>query len=363
VVGFVFLDYYSSDHSGDKKLDELALGDETSVSFKEVGGSTIHCQYISDGQRCLDDYKKASKDKVVLWLGNSQLHSVNQMQPDDETATAQLHRKLRDSGYYLMTFSQPNAGLQEHYALFEYLSINAPVSILVLPVVFDDMRETGIRSELFSVFKDEAVTKRLETTEVGRVLLKNHSEQDAAGNDMAALNDTVQEKSEKSLNKSLESLSSIWADRPGLRARLSLSMYRFRNWIFDINPASIRKIIPGRYVMNKMAMKAILKSSAERDIKVILYIAPLRNDVNVPYDLNEYDKFKVEIRSIADEFNIGFVNLEKLVPGEYWGTKGSTTTSGVQEIDFMHFQANGHKLLGDAVYSEIQKITDPKSMK
>jgi hypothetical protein len=41
-----------------------------------------------------------------------------------------------------------NVSLQEHYALFEYLLLQLPLNTLVLSVVFDYMRETGIISNL-----------------------------------------------------------------------------------------------------------------------------------------------------------------------------------------------------------------------
>ena len=37
----------------------------------------------------------------------------------------------------IITFSQPNANLQEHYVLFEYLRHRLPVRTLILPLVFD----------------------------------------------------------------------------------------------------------------------------------------------------------------------------------------------------------------------------------
>ena len=51
--------------------------------------------------------------------------------------------------------------------------------------------------------------------------------------------------------------------------------------------------------------------------------------------------------------NAVFVNLENLVAANYWGHKGSTTGSGT-EIDFMHFQEPGHKLLADTVFKLIK---------
>jgi len=341
-----------------KKFEDLALGDETSSYYAHVDGNPIHCHDYDDSQKCIDGYKNTSNDDVVLWLGNSQVHSINQMKSGDETAAPILHRSLRNNKKYIMTFSQGNANLQEHYVLFEYLSSQLPISILVLPVVFDDMRETGIRSTIKNALKETVVVERLEKTEIGDSLLANQGEHDMAGNDMAALDDTVQERSEKFFNTRLESAWKIWADRPSLRGEIFYSLYVFRNWLFGINPSSIRKMIPGRYVLNKQALQATLKSANIQGIKVLLYIVPLRNDVKVPYDLEQYMNFKNDIKTIADKFKARFVNVEDLIPADFWGSKASTSVSDGQELDFMHFQAGGHKLLSDTLNKELLMLLD-----
>jgi hypothetical protein len=173
---------------------------------------------------------------------------------------------------------------------------------------------------------------------------------------MAALEDTVQEQSEKYLNDELEEIWNIWEKRPELRGSFLGNLYLFRNWLFRINPSSIRKMIPGRYIMNMQALKAILQSANEQKIKVLIYIPPLRDDVKIPYDLEQYSNFKAEVQSIVKEYGVRFSNLENLVPAKYWGTKDTTTLGGGQELDFMHFQAGGHRLLADALYEELKDL-------
>ena len=276
------------------------------------------------------------------------------MKHGDKTAAHIMHKYLAPISKYLLTFSQPNASLQEHYLLFEYLSQKMPVTTLILAVVFDDLRETGIRPTLTEAFNDQEVSFRLNKTEIGRKMMSNQGNQDAAGNDMAALDDTFQERSEKYLNTKLEKFWNIWEQRPSFRGNLLGNLYLFRNWVFGITPSSSRRMIPGRYNMNIDALKATVQSANEQGINVIVYIVPLRNDVKIPYDLNQYEKFKSEIKWISQKFNARFVNLESLVPNNLWGTKNATTLGDRQELDFMHFQAGGHKLLADALFEELK---------
>jgi hypothetical protein len=236
-----------------------------------------------------------------------------------------------------------------------YVLGKLPVDTLILPVVFDDMRETGIRFTLNEALRDDESKATLSQTEIGKRILRIHSDHDSAGNDFSALKDTLQDRSERFLNNTLKEFWSVWSKRESLRGELIVSLYLFRNWTLGINPSSTRKMIPGRYATNLDAFKATLELSAAREINTLVYIVPVRNDVNIPYSVAEYENFKKQIASICAEFNVSFINLEDLVPPDFWGTKDATNISGGQEVDFMHFQAFGHELLSNRLYEELTK--------
>ena len=42
--------------------------------------------------------------------------------------------------------------------------------------------------------------------------------------------------------------------------------------------------------------------------------------------------------------------MENLVPEAAWGTKGSTSLAGDEEVDYMHFSYAGHQLLAEALH-------------
>ena len=119
---------------------------------------------LNDLDECLKGYAMQARGMpVVLWLGNSQLHAINHYRQGEETAAPDLHRRFRDWGIYFLALSQPNANLQEHHLLLAHLLDQLRVDTLVLPVVFDDMREDGIRASLSGARKthmQEAERKR-----------------------------------------------------------------------------------------------------------------------------------------------------------------------------------------------------------
>lgn len=103
------------------------------------------------------------------------------------------------------------------------------------------------------------------------------------------------------------------------------------------------------------ALSSILQSAKKSNIKVILYISPIRSDVDIPYDEKEYKEFKEELLAISKKYNFNLENLEDLVPGKFWGYKDSTSVDGQPELDFMHFNSTGHTILADTLYSITKK--------
>jgi len=341
--------------SGKKtNFDEIALGNETQSMFTSYEDFKIHCQHLEDANLCMEGVQHRKLPKVALWLGNSQVHAVNKLKQGQENAPPILFRLLHKIGIDLITFSQPNANLQEHYVLFEYLKNRLYyLQLLILPIVFDDLRENGLRVEIAQAFANAETKTALEQTDIGRRILAEHGEPNDVSQDMAALQETIQEHSEITLNNWLEKHSNLWASRAEIRGNLFLSLYLFRNSVLGINPSSKRRVIRGQYLANMAALAAIIDSAKVSNIEVLLYIVPLRNDVEIPYVAEEYNLFKNKIKQLAINKGIAFANLENLVPGELWGMKDSTTVGGEPELDFMHFQAAGHKLLAKELYQAI----------
>ena len=126
-----------------------------------------------------------------------------------------------------------------------------------------------------------------------------------------------------------------------------------RNYVFGITPNTKRKIIKGRYQLNRRALERLLEVASKDGVIVIAYIVPLRNDAEIPYLPAEYEMYKSDMESLVKDSGHYFVNIEQLVPGIYWGTKEATTVGGEAELDFMHFQAQGHMLLADELYKNV----------
>ena len=332
------------------------LGATTTDTFGTVDGFLIHCFGSRDSEDCLDGQRKRAITDSALWLGNSQVHAVNQMRPGETNASPLLFQSLKKKGIDLLTFSLPNANLQEHYVLFEYLRLRMPLKVLILPVCFDDLREEGLRSpDVTDFLKDPETIKSLSKTIIGRRLLKSagsgkNYQIEGTDDDTDGVTGTVQERVEKGLNNWLRGHSRLWQLRAEIRGWLFYSvLYPFRNSVLGITPSTTRKLIPGRYKDNFAAIKAILNRANDLNIKVAVYVVPLRGGVKIPYDAIEYATFKSELQTLVLQHGGIFENLEQLVPDEFWGTKASTSLKSAEEMDFMHFAYPGHRLLAKAL--------------
>ena len=156
----------------------------------------------------------------------------------------------------------------------------------------------------------------------------------------------MQEKSEKYLNNRLNQFE-IWENRPTIRGKIFTNMYIFRNTILGINAQTKRSMIPKKYAENLSAFTAFLNFAKNKQIEPIIYIPPIRGDVDIPYVKSEYQQLKNDLDRIVveiDDSNRIYI-FDNIVPGELWGYKAATNWFGDEELDFMHFQFEGHKIL------------------
>lgn len=346
--------------------DEVGLGEGTESRFAQVDGRPIHCQdftpgHFANADACFSAAESRPGGTSVLWLGNSQLHGLNQTRGSETTAVPIIDRWVRAHGAASITLSQPNANFQEHYAMFEIARASLPLKLLILPAVFDDTREDGVRESVLSGLSRSAARDALSGTAAGRRMVAQYRPAAPAGNsgtqdgDLAALDHTVQERTERWFNDRLDEAAPLWANRPNARGEIFATLFKARNTALGIDPTTKRPVIPSRYQANMDALQDLLQSAAAHGVRVLVYIAPIRDDVEIPYVADEYARFKADVERLAGASSGAFANLEGIVPGPLWGTKEATRLGGAPEYDFMHFQAGGHRLLADSLTAALDR--------
>jgi hypothetical protein len=353
-------------YSGTIAFENLALGTQTST-YKAVNedSTTIHCLRLNQEFICAADGNDHYKtDSLLLILGNSQSHSINQLRPHQTTYTGLLNERPRFKNR-IITCSFPNANMQEYLLLFNFWTDRYAIRQLVLPAFFDDYREDGIRDVFIPyiiqqqyVMKDTTAYIAQQINQNLRTYWKAQLEKNTgldSNNDQAALKQTVQESIEFKLNQYLDNHLGVWSNRANVRGTLFNYLYMTRNTILGINASTIRPIIKDRYDKNMEALKEILRKANKLNIKVLLYVPPIRSDFVLPYNINDYAAFKKELAQLVIEYpNVVFRNFESCIPGSLWGYKEATNLLDEKEIDYMHFQYKGHQILADSLFKYIQ---------
>lgn len=338
----------------DRRLGDRLLAPNTVQVLGQLADGRVHCLTFDDADHCIQPARARALPKKVLWLGNSQLHDINQFENGNRPASELFAEALRPHGADGLTFSQSNGNLGEHLVLFEALLSPFEAQVLIIPLVFDDMRETGLRREIARALQDPSIRTRLEASAAGRSVAQSHPYSDRTA--QFAGSEGLQSRFEALILSALDTCCDMGGLQDDYQELIAIRLYQARNTIFGIKPSSVRRKIPGAYDANIAALKQILARARELGIKVITYIAPLRSDAPRPYDPAEYRAFKDETRRIAEAAGARHLDLEDLVPNVLWGSKDATSFDGTPEIDFMHFQAGGHDLLAQRIGAAVLEV-------
>lgn len=352
VLAFVALYAYSQ-----KRIvaEDFALGSENTHVFEQWNGDSFTASTVDDicslVRREATNQEKTDK-KYILWLGNSQLHTINQFKSGDHLAPYWLRADVaRPDNFVPLGLSLPNANLQEHFIISEFVKSHLPLRALILEVVFDDLREDDLRDE-FSAMLTPETRGKIATLPIGEEILSRTKATEKSGNskENIGLQGFVQKNFEDILTQRLGSVWPLWEERQNLRVSFLIDLYFARNYVFGIKPTSVRRMIPSRYERNMKALEAMLADFQHEKIPVVIYIAPIRQDQHLPYDANEYESWKKKVAVLAQTYSASFLNLEALVPPSLWGTYHK------DDIDFMHFQGEGHKLVAKAILPALERV-------
>lgn len=308
---------------------KAALGQLTSSLFGQASGGQVHCQNMRDTALCLAAYRAAGSPPAVLWLGNSQLHGVNRLQPGQKTAPVLVHEALAAKGRYVVTYSQPNANLLEHRLLFQQLRRDYALDTLVLSVCLDDFRESGIRADI----QPPAPTK----PEQAKTVEADFSPQPVV---------------EVWLENSLSQTFPTWRDRQGLKGLADYAAYVIRNRAFGINSQTKRPVSEAQYYEKLAVLKAMIAEARAANIKVVLYVPAYRTDVPGPYVEEQYARLLGDLKALTVPGQVSFVDLTSVVPGPEWGML-KDALFGFEDYDFMHFTAEGHRHLAQGLKGAI----------
>ena len=236
--------------------------------------------------------------------------------------------------------------------LYTWLADRLPIRAVVLPLVFDDCRETGIRGSLAGALADPGVTARLQPLEIGARVLEASRSRSAKGS-LAALDGTWQQPVEAALVEWLDARAPLWEERSRTRASIVLGLYALRSAALGIEASATRRALPGRQALNLAAAEALLRDARGRGIAALVYLAPLRGDVAPRHVPSEYADFAREAAALAARSGARFADLAAAIPVPAW--EAGLDEEG-READVQHFAAPGHGFLAVAVEAQLRVV-------
>lgn len=337
----------------EKELSNFALGKSTSTIYAtDKNKKHIHVSNIDSlaKSKILDTWKSNGSKDVVLVLGNSQTHSINQMQDNEFNYLEILDKDLM--GLQIVGNTNPNASIQDFLISYFYWKELLPIKHVFVPLFFDDTREiNGINYDFYPQLVNENF-RFPSNLDLFKSFNNSLSLMKKSSNESSNTGLSTQERSELLLNDFLFSnWKSVWGKRKDAQGFVFSNLYLLRNFIFNINPSSTRRKIPERYFNNMLALDLIIEDAILNTVNIFLYIPPIRDDAKIPYNLDDYYLFIDEVRAKSEKNNIVyFKNFSSIVPSSFFGSKDPTSfTSKNKELDFMHFQFKGHEILGDSL--------------
>lgn len=334
-LSIVFIYFFSSN----KKFEELAFGQQTSAYYaKDINQKQIHFSSISNYINKLTN----SYNKNILFLGNSQSHSINQIKDYESNYIELLNKKLKSD---ISGLSYPNANIIEFYLSLKILTNYFKYNTVVIPLFFDDFRELDIKLGIKNKFIEDSLSLDFKSELSNYISLKIKKNIDKEFNNPQKKNLSFQEISELEITNFLDDFT-FWQRREQIRGEFFLFLYKLRNTLFNIKANTERPLISKNFELNILALERVIKLCENKKINLILYIPPIRKDVKIPYNIKEYEYFKKKIEEISNKYNfIKHIDLDFIVEGKNWGVKDATNLIDKYELDFMHFNYEGHKQL------------------
>lgn len=323
--------------SGDFDGATVGLGLNTSgkhglLEGRRIDGRGDDIAEVATVARAL---REEGKD-IVLWLGASQLHAINNQKDDDELAVVVANQRAiaRKSPTRYVLLSEPNGNLHELWAMLHHMLDVAPPDAVVLGFTYDDLREPGVRPTLRHLYAAAPVDPS--------VLHASPVDTPAT----LETDDTPQVALEQAMTKVLTTVFPAYGSRDRTRSKLS-ALYRrgFSQIVFKVLRRPQERIPRDRAKWNMAAYRTMVDALTQRHIPLLVYQAPHRPGMQPFYHpRGAYDAFH---RALADESAtnhlVTFLDLEALVPAEEWGI----TNAG--QPDVFHFTGRGHAALGRAI--------------
>jgi hypothetical protein len=111
-LAILLLYYYKE---GKRQAAEIGLGVGTIAYAPVAGNYPIHIMNLQQTDALANGYRQRGQKDVFLWLGNSQLHGVNQYKSGKSNCIEFIFNKIKEYGKEVLGVSYPNANCRSSW--------------------------------------------------------------------------------------------------------------------------------------------------------------------------------------------------------------------------------------------------------
>lgn len=336
---------------------DAALGQHTSSREEWMDGVKIStATYASELFPAYEKWKKKGF-QIVLWMGASQLHAINEMHPDDRLAVFMANQEAmrRNAPFRFLQVSFPNANFYDLFSIYLDFTLHGhPPDIVVFAAFYDSLRRTGLSTPSA---EELPVTFFKETDTGGRRELFQLIQQSQTHTQVKNEGPAAQASGGKGLQERLEAkvvhaLEGVWPafhHRGRLGARVEFEILQILKSRRSKRMAP--RISDVTRLWNELGLQAFLSTIANDGITGAVYEAPIRQE---DFDYHEpalYEQFQTKLNELTEQNRIHFRRLGKLIPEpQIWGLQNGDMP------DFFHFKVEGHRRLARAIYDWVDQI-------
>ncbi len=373
ISGFVIY-YFISKSVSDFNPVNFGLGENTSVKTGTYNNdivntfpSIIDFNGLNSVSWSFKKYKK-EKHEIALIIGASQIHAINRLNQGDKLTVEYLNELSVNKNIRYLQISSPNANFFDLFLLYKSSRDmgNIP-DYLILPLVFDDLREFPVQEQLIQLVKDFDTTERLICAPVVKEIELEKNTIEKAKNKNAIQRNATLNTPQEILENNLLILLNDYLPGYKYRRNLSAKLEIFysvsvtgviSNTVNLLNSETTQEKlrypdIPTDLInWNKQALTSLVNLAQYDGCKIILYRQPIRpTEGEFYHNRKQYDSFFEDVKNEYQKNNqVKVADFENIVPQKYWGT------TNLGEPDVFHFTSTGHSLLSTKIDSIIRTI-------
>ncbi|MEZ5356535.1 MAG: SGNH/GDSL hydrolase family protein [Bryobacteraceae bacterium] len=321
----------------DERIQELSRGERPLASF-----------------RALRKHWEGRTGRRVCFIGNSQMLAVSlaaSEERSEETEPTYVDRLALDGdklGLLVYRLSAPGMSYPEALWYVHYLLLEERIrpDEVVLQINYQAFWNAGIRGGMLEMLEQDRFREVIEREAAGnaayaetfREALRTWKQMREKKPETAAADARVGERVEAATRKRLGELFPRFAERRTHKDDLLEMLYRLRVYVLQLKPSTARTITGTRWERSRAAVEAIVEACREKQVKVLLFHAPLNPKVKLYRSERDRQNYREFVETVAGREGVQLVDLEHAVPAQYWGR-------WMNGPDPLHLGRKGHKLM------------------